>query len=111
MENKIENEMENEMENKIEQISNQTNYSRKEILKKLKEHNEDVISVIREYMGIKPSVENTKINTKQINQEIYRQIRKTMDDGMRTYREKNPINIEEVTNNLRQSEERKNKNK
>ena len=50
-----------------------------------------------------------RINTKQINQEIYRQIRRTMDDGMRTYREKNPINMEEVKNNLRQSEERKNK--
>lgn len=109
MENEMENKIENEMENKIEQISKQTNYSREEILKKLKEHNEDVILVIREYMGIKSSVENTKINSKQINQEIYRQIRRTMDDGMRTYREKNPINIEEVKNNLRQSEERKNK--
>ncbi len=97
------------MEKKIEQISNQTNYSREEILKKIEEHNGDAISVIREYMGIKPKVENNTINAKQINQEIYKQIRRTMDDGMRIYREKNPINIEEVTNNLRQSEERKNK--
>ena len=97
------------MENKIEQISSQTNYSREESICKIEEHNGDVISVIREYMGIKPNIENSKINTKQINQEIYRQIRRTMDDGMRTYREKNPINMEEVTNNLRQSEERKNK--
>jgi hypothetical protein len=97
------------MEKKIEQISSQTNYSREEIVHKIEEHNGDVISIIREYMGIKPNVENSKINTKQINQEIYRQIRRTMDDGMRTYREKNPINMEEVKNNLRQSEERKNK--
>lgn len=99
------------MEQKIEQILSQTNYSREEILKKIEEHNGDVISIIKEYMGIKPRVENTKINSKQINQEIYRQIRRTMDDGMRTYREKNPINMEEVTNNLRQSEQRKNNNK
>ena len=97
------------MENKIEQISSQTNYSREEILKKLEEHNGDIVLIIREYMGIKPNTENTKINSKQINQEIYRQIRRTMDDGMRTYREKNPINMEEVKNNLRQSEERKNR--
>lgn len=101
--------MENEMENKIEQISKQTNYSREEILKKIEEYNGDIVLIIREYMGIKPCVENTKINSKQINQEIYKQIRRTMDDGMRTYREKNPINIEEVKNNLKQSEERKNK--
>jgi hypothetical protein len=95
------------MEKKIEQILTQTNYSREESIRKIEEHNGDIISVIREYMGIKPNIENSKINTKQINQEIYRQIRRTMDDGMRTYREKNPINMEEVTNNLRQSEERK----
>jgi hypothetical protein len=95
------------MEQKIEQILSQTNYSREEILQKLEEHNGDVVLVIKEYMGIKPKVENTKIKSKEINQEIYRQIRRTMDDGMRIYREKNPINMEEVTNNLRQSEERK----
>lgn len=97
------------MEKKIEQISSQTNYSREDIIRKIEEHDGDVISIIKEYMGIKPKVENTKIRSNQINQEIYRQIRRTMDDSMRTYREKNPINIEEVSNNLRQSEERKNK--
>jgi hypothetical protein len=95
------------MEQKIEQISSQTNYSREEIIHKIEEHNGDVISIIKEYMGIKPKIENTKIKSTQINQEIYRQIRRTMDDSMRTYREKNPINMEEVSNNLRQSEQRK----
>ena len=95
------------MEQKIEQILSQTNYSREEILQKLENHNGDVILVIKEYMGIKSNVENSKIRSNQLNQEIYRQIRRTMDDGMRIYREKNPINIEEVTHNLRESEERK----
>ena len=85
------------MEQKIEQILSQTNYSREEILQKLENHNGDVILVIKEYMGIKSNVENSKIRSNQLNQEIYRQIRRTMDDGMRIYREKNPINIEEVT--------------
>jgi hypothetical protein len=95
------------MEQKIEQILSQTNYSREEILQKLENHNGDVILVIKEYMGIKSNVENAKIRSNQLNQEIYRQIRRTMDDGMRIYREKNPINIEEVSHNLRESEERK----
>ena len=95
------------MEQKIEQILSQTNYSREEILQKLENHNGDVILVIKEYMGIKSNVENSKIRSNQLNQEIYRQTRRTMDDGMRIYREKNPINIEEVTHNLRESEERK----
>ena len=77
------------------------------IEQKLENHNGDVILVIKEYMGIKSNVENSKIRSNQLNQEIYRQIRRTMDDGMRIYREKNPINIEEVTHNLRESEERK----
>jgi hypothetical protein len=97
------------MEKKIEQILSQTNYSREEIICKIEEYDGDVISIIKEYMGIKPKVENTKIRSNQINQEIYRQIRRTMDNSMRSYREKNPINMEEVSNNLKQSEERKNK--
>jgi hypothetical protein len=62
-------------------------------------------------MGIKQKTLPNKINLNQVNQEIYRQIRRTLDNGMREYREKNPINIEQVANNLRESEERKNKNK
>jgi hypothetical protein len=100
-----------EEEDKIQQILLQTNYTREEIINKLEQSNGDVIFVIREYMGIKPKTSHDKINSKQVNQEIYRQIRRTLDDGMRQYREKNPINIEQVANNLRESEERKNKNK
>jgi hypothetical protein len=97
------------MENKIEQILSQTNYSREEILKKLEKHDDDVISVIREYMGIDKKPENNKIKSSQLNQEIYRQIRRTLDDGMKQYREKNPINIGEASSNLKESEERKNR--
>lgn len=100
-----------EEEKKIQQIANQTNYTREQIISKMEEHNGDVLSIIREYMGIKPKVQNNKINSNNINQEIFRQIRLTLDEGMRQYREKNPINIEEASNNLRQSEERKNNKK
>jgi hypothetical protein len=111
MDNKIQDNFNLKEEDKIQQILLQTNYTREEIINKLEQYDGDVISVIREYMGIKPKISQNKINSKHVNQEIYRQIRRTLDDGMRQYREKNPINIEQVANNLRESEERKNKNK
>jgi hypothetical protein len=97
-----------EQEKQIIQIFNQTNYTREIILQKLKQHNNDTLSIIREYIGITPKVEKREVCKKNINQEIYRQIRIKFDDGMRQYREKHPIDIKEAANNLRQSEERKN---
>jgi hypothetical protein len=41
-----------------------------------------------------------------VNQEIYKQIRLKLDNSMREYREKNPINIEQVVTNFKESEER-----
>lgn len=101
-------------EEKIGQISRLTTYSREEIIEKLEKYNGDTTSVIREYMGINTKKDDNKIKNNQLNQEIYRQIRRTLDDSMRQYREKNPINIDEAIHNLRESEERekiKNKNK
>jgi hypothetical protein len=102
------------LDEKIEMISKLTTYSNDEILEKLQIYDGDATSVVREYMGIPVKKENNKIKNNQINQEIYRQIRKTLDDSMRQYRENNPINIDEVVHNLRESEERekeKRKNK
>ena len=95
-------------EEKIGSISRLTTYSRDEIIEKLKKYNGDYTSVIREYMGINTEPSNGKITIKnnQLNQEIYRQIRHTLDDSMRVYREKNPINIDEATHNLAESEKR-----
>ena len=107
MEDKIEDEI--QREDKIQQILRQTNYTVEEIIDKLKQYDGDVISVIREYMGINTKTTQNKINSNQLNQEIYRQIRINLDGVMRQYREKNPMNIEQVANNLRESEERKNK--
>lgn len=92
----------------INMILSQTNYNRDEAEKKYKEHNGDLILVMREYLGIKNTVKNDRINAKSLNQEIYKQIRTTLDKSMKEYRESNPINIEHVANNLRESEEREN---
>jgi hypothetical protein len=43
---------------------------------------------------------------KSVNQEIYKQIRHSLDQTMKDYREKNPINIDQVVTNLQESEER-----
>lgn len=95
-----------DIESKIYTISTQTNYNREEILKKIEEHDGDVISIVREYMGIRPKKKEETIKLKHLNQEIYRQMRYKLDATTREYREKNPINMNEVINNLRESEER-----
>jgi hypothetical protein len=94
--------------NKLHLILTQTNYTESEAIQKLIEHNDDEVGVIREYMGIKPQTqENTnKVKSTQVNQEIYRQIRKSFDTSMREYREKHPMDMEQVVVNLRESDER-----
>jgi hypothetical protein len=94
--------------NKLQLILTQTNYTESEAIQKLNDHNDDEIEVIREYMGMKPtSQENkNKIKSKHVNQEIYRQIRKSFDTSMREYRQKHPMDMEQVVVNLRESEER-----
>jgi hypothetical protein len=64
----------------------------------------DYMRVLKDYMGIPEKKENQKI--KSVNQEIYRQIRTTLDSTMRDYREKNPINIDQVITNFQESDER-----
>lgn len=88
----------------IKQIMTQTTYSETEAIEKLKLHNNDHIKVIKEYMGIPDKKNDTKV--KSVNQEIFRQIRTTFDNSMREYREKNPINMEQVITNLKESDER-----
>jgi len=90
------------IEENIEKIMKQTNYSYDETKDKLIKHNNDYMKVLNEYFGIpeKP------VKVKSLNQEIYTQIRKTLDSSMTNYREKNPINIDQVITNLQESEER-----
>lgn len=92
--------------NNINIVLSQTNYNEEEANLKLREHNNDPMSVIREYMGIKPAEKKTTVNSKSLNQEIYKQIRTTLDKSMKEYRENNPIDMTQVVNNLRESEER-----
>lgn len=96
-----------DLEKHINTILSQTNYTKEEAIEKLKLFNCDYMRVLRDYMGIP---EKKEIKPKSLNQEIYTQLRWKLDSSMREYREKNPINMEQVITNLQESEERE-KNK
>ena len=87
----------------IKQVMTQTNYTEDEAIEKLKLFNCDYIRVIKDYMGI-PEKKETQI--KSVNQEIFRQIRRKLDNSMKEYREKNPINMEQLVENFKESDER-----
>jgi hypothetical protein len=82
----------------------QTTYSEQEAREKLQEFNNDFMKVLKNYMGIPEKKKNNQI--KSVNQEIYKQIRHSLDETMKEYRQKNPVNIDQVITNLQESEER-----
>lgn len=85
-------------------VMSQTNYTKDEAIEKLKLFNCDYMRVIKDYMGISDKKEERKV--KSVNQEIFRQIRTTLDSSMKAYRDKNPINMDQVIENFKESDER-----
>ena len=88
----------------IKKVMTQTNYTEEEAKEKLRLFNCDYMRVIRDYMGIPEKKEERKV--KSVNQEIFRQIRTKLDGSMKEYREKHPINIDQVIENFKESDER-----
>ena len=86
----------------IKTIMLQTNYTEDEARHKLALFDYDYMRVLKDYMGI-PEKE---IKRKSTNQEIYTQIRLKLDGSMKEYREKHPIDLNQVITNLRESDER-----
>jgi hypothetical protein len=72
----------NEIQEKVEMILRQTDYTEEEAKNKLKEFNYDHIQVVKSYLGI-PEKKEPPI--KNVNQEIYKQIRYKLDSNMREY--------------------------
>ena len=97
-----------DIEQHVQKVMSQTNYTKEKAKEKLRLFNCDYMRVIRDYMGIPETKEEKKV--KSLNQEIFRQIRTKMDVSMKEYRDKNPINIEQVIQNLNEEEENKLKN-
>jgi hypothetical protein len=93
-----------ELNEHLQKVMSQTNYTEEEAREKLKLFNCDYMKVIKDYMGIPDKKEEKKI--KSVNQEIFRQLRKKLDSSMKEYREKNPININQVIDNFNDSDKR-----
>ncbi len=68
-------------------VMRQTDYDEETAINKLKEHNNDVLAVIKEYLGPKKEIDKCK----SINQMIYGEIRTLMDDAAATYRVKKEL--------------------
>ena len=94
-----------EVNEKINMIMRQTDYDYDTSYSKLTDAHYDHIKVIKAYLGITEKKAPPQ-KTTSVNQEIYKQIRLKLDNSMREYREKNPINIEQVVTNFKESEER-----
>jgi hypothetical protein len=92
-----------EIDKYLQIIKTQTNYDDYYAIQKLKDFNYDYMKVIRDYMGIP---EKKEMKMKSVNQEIYKQIRHNLDATMKEYREKNPINLEQVRTNFQESDEK-----
>jgi Tfp pilus assembly PilM family ATPase len=88
----------------VKKVISLTNYTDEEAKEKLRLFNCDYMLVLKDYMGI--STKKKEQPVKSVNQEIYRQIRQKLDNTMKDYREKNPINMDQVITNLKESDER-----
>lgn len=93
-----------DLEKHLKTVMSQTNYTEEIAREKLKLFNCDYMRVIRDYMGIPEKKEEKKV--KSVNQEIFRQIRTKLDGSMKEYRDKHPIDMEQVIENLTESDER-----
>tara|TARA_B110000008_G_C16940196_1_gene552142 strand:+ start:680 stop:973 length:294 start_codon:yes stop_codon:yes gene_type:complete len=73
-------------------VRRQTDYSDDLIIKKLTEHNNNVVDIVREYMkpsnSIDPKIKKAPVTT---NQKIFGEIRKLMDDAGEAYRKKKEL--------------------
>ena len=72
-------------------IMRQTDYSEEKALEKLKEHNKDVMAIIREFMGSTKLINNKNEEPKSVNQQIYSEIRTFMDTAATSYNKKKEI--------------------
>lgn len=88
----------------VKKVMSQTNYTEEQSREKLILFNCDYMRVIRDYMGILEKKEEKKV--KSVNQEIFRQIRTKLDSTMKEYREKHPIDMDQVIENFKESDKR-----
>lgn len=93
----------------VKKVMSQTNYDEETAKLKLGEFGFSITRVLKDYMGI-PDVKVTP-KIKSVNQEIYKQIRYNLDSSMKEYRDKHPVNMDQIITNLQESDERENDKK
>ena len=71
-----------------ELVMRQTGYSTEEALDKLAEHKNDILAIVREYMGASKEVVQPKTT---VNQMIYSEMRGMMDNAATNHRQKKEI--------------------
>jgi len=83
--------------NLINIVKRQTTYTTQEVASKLKEHDGDPVSVIKEFMGIK-NIKKEPVKTQ--NQMVFSEIRSFMDDVNKGYnaRKERDEKIEKIKN-------------
>jgi len=81
------------IKNLVDVILRQTDYTEEKAVEKLKEHNNDIIAIVREYMCGSAIKKPHTIDTsnKSTNQQIYGEIRNLMDDAAKTYKAKKDL--------------------
>lgn len=79
-------------DNRIEMLRDlvmrQTGYDAEEAVSKLKEHNNDILAIVREYMGPPVVFDEPK---RTVNQTIYKEMRGLMDNAATTHRQKKEL--------------------
>jgi hypothetical protein len=69
-------------------VMGQTDYDAEEAVQKLKDHNNDILAIVREYMGAPAVIDEPK---RTVNQIIYKEMRGLMDNAASTYRRKKEL--------------------
>jgi hypothetical protein len=64
-------------------VMRQTDYSEEQTLAKLNEYNNDIMAIVREFMGV---INKVKENKTTVNQQVYSEIRGLMDNAAASYK-------------------------
>ena len=70
-----------ELQDKVDTVCRQTNYTSEVAIQKLEEHNNNVMNVIKDYLGVSRQTQKPK----SLNQQIYTELRGFMDDIQTQY--------------------------
>lgn len=80
------------IDDKINIILRQTDYGKDLALTKLELFNFDEVAVIKDYLGISIKENEPKVDKNNLNNEIYKQLRKRLDGTIRSYNERKTNN-------------------